>query len=97
DMAVGYPVEGNRHHYWRLNPADPDATLAAHSSAGFLYDCSVAFSEYPGWRRGTSLPFAPYDGSSTGTSTLQLPTAWMDAQLFADSGDKTQTEGRRYE
>ena len=28
--ACGQKVSGNRHHYWHLNPEDPESTLLIH-------------------------------------------------------------------
>jgi len=83
EEAAGRPVAGVRHHYWRLDPRDPDATLAAHGRLGFAYDASLAHERYLGWRRGLSWPFHPYD-SRTGRSmpTLQISTAWTEDHFF---------------
>jgi len=95
--AVGHPVDGIRHHYWRLDPDDPDATFAAQASIGLLYDSSLGFERYPGWRRGSALPFAPYDHrTGAGVGTLELPNAWMDAQLFLYGSGRFRTEEQRH-
>ena len=95
--AVGHPVEGIRHHYWRLDPDDPDATFAAQAAAGLRYDSSLGFERYPGWRRGSALPFAPYDQrTGDGVATIELPNAWMDAQLFLYGAGRFRTEEQRH-
>ncbi len=79
EAAAGMPVEGNRHHYWRLDPAAPHETLLRHEHAGFAYDSSLAFEFYPGWRRGMCHPFHVFHpGERREIKTLQLPPAWMD-------------------
>jgi len=75
----GAPVEGNRHHYWRLNPAAPEETLQRHEAAGFTYDSSLGFELFPGWRRGICHPFHIFHpGLRRELDLLQLPPAWMD-------------------
>ena len=83
EEAANLPVSGVRHHYWRLDPRDPEATLAAHGRLGFAYDASLAHERYLGWRRGLSWPFHPYD-PRTGRSmpTLQISTAWTEDHFF---------------
>ena len=94
--AAGRSVDGTRHHYWRLDPDEPDATFATHAAAGLLYDSSLGFERYAGWRRGSALPFMPYDRRSRDdVGTVELPNAWMDAQLFLyDSGEFRSKERR---
>jgi len=78
-QASGAPVEGNRHHYWRLNPAAPHETLARHEQAGLSYDTSLAFEFYPGFRRGVCHPFHPWHPEERRElKVLQIPPAWMD-------------------
>ena len=72
-------VWGNRHHYWHLDPADPNETLRRHELAGFAYDSSLGLEYYPGWRRGICHPFRPFHpGERRAIDTVQLPPAWMD-------------------
>lgn len=86
EEASGVEVVGNRHHYWRLNPNDPAETLRFHERAGLLYDCSLFHDRYLGWRRGFTWPFFPFDRSERRPlATLQIPTAWMDDQLFGQA------------
>jgi hypothetical protein len=83
EAAAGHTVAGGRHHYWRLDPADPEETLLAHERAGLLYDCTLAFERLLGWRRGVTWPFHPFSRRlRRPIATLQLQTAWMDNQLF---------------
>jgi hypothetical protein len=83
EEAAGVAVLGNRHHYWHLNPDNPEETLRFHERAGFAYDCSLAHDRYVGWRRGFTWPFFPFDSEQRRPlATLQLPAGWMDDQLF---------------
>lgn len=73
------PVHGNRHHYWHLDPDDPNTTLARHAEAGLEYDSSLGLEYYPGFRRGICHPFRPFDPRTRRMiETIQLPPAWMD-------------------
>jgi hypothetical protein len=83
----GQPVYGNRHHYWHLNPEDPESTLQLHEQVGLTYDTSLAHDRYIGWRRGVSWPFFPFhQRTRRELNTLQLSTSWMDNQLFGFKG-----------
>jgi FemAB-related protein (PEP-CTERM system-associated) len=77
--AVGMPVEGNRHHYWHADPVAPYETLHKQEQAGLLYDSSLAFEFYPGFRRGICHPFRVFHpGERRELNILELPPAWMD-------------------
>ena len=94
ERASGGPVHGNRHHYWRLCPDDPADTLRCHERAGLVYDCSLAHDRYMGWRRGFSWPFFPFDRAERRPiTTLQMPTAWMDDQMFGLRAHNAHFEG----
>jgi hypothetical protein len=83
EEASGQPVVGNRHHYWHLNPDNVEETLLIHEQIGLKYDTSLIHDHYLGWRRGLSQPFFPFHQTERRElRTLQLPTAWMDDQLF---------------
>ncbi len=70
---------GNRHHYWHMDPDDPNETLRRHEEAGFMYDSSLGLEYYPGWRRGICHPFRPYHPPQRrAIGTVQVPPAWMD-------------------
>lgn len=70
---------GNRHHYWHLDPTDPNETLRRHEEAGLAYDSSLEFEYYPGFRRGVCQPFLVYHaGLRRALHLPQLPPAWMD-------------------
>ena len=70
---------GNRHHYWHLDPADPNETIRRHEDAGLVYDSSLEFECYPGFRRGICHPFRVYHpGLRREVRVPQLPPAWMD-------------------
>lgn len=73
------PVEGNRHHYWHLDPLAPEQSLRDQQSAGFTWDSSLAFESHPGYRRGICHPFRPFDPRARAELDLvELPPAWMD-------------------
>lgn len=79
ETITGAPVAGNRHHYWHLDPAAPHETLALAEQAGLLYDSSLAFEYYPGFRRGICHPFRPFHpGERRELDLVELPPAWMD-------------------
>lgn len=83
EEVASVPVVGNRHHYWHLDPANPEATLAIHEQLGFAYDASLTHDRYIGWRRGSCWPYFPLlQAERRELRTLQLPTGWMDSQLF---------------
>ncbi len=79
EQASGQTVDGNRHHYWHLDPAAPHETLRLNEQAGFLYDSSLAFEYYPGFRRGICHPFRVFHpGERREIDLVELPPAWMD-------------------
>jgi hypothetical protein len=82
EQASKVKVYGNRHHYWHLKPRDNQDTLKMHEKAGLLYDSSLLYEFYPGFRRGICHPFYPYDSTERRQiNVLQLPPAWMDFQF----------------
>ncbi len=88
EEACGQPVVGNRHHYWHLNPANIEETMLVHEQVGLRYDTSLIHNRYLGWRRGLSQPFFPFlQAKRRELKTLQIPTAWMDDQLFGLRSD----------
>ena len=90
--AAGAAVVGNRHHYWHMNPANPDETLQMHADIGLLYDTSLTHDRYVGWRRGVTVPFFPFARERRREiAAVQLPVAWMDAQL-AQRADLSQAQ-----
>lgn len=83
EEATDQRIFGNRHHYWRMNPQDPELTLSIHEAIGLDYDMSLAHERYLGWRRGMTWPFFPfYSKERRELKTLQLSTMWMDDHLF---------------
>lgn len=83
EEATGQPVLGNRHHFWQLSPGHEEDTLRMHGEVGLLYDTSMAFEHYSGWRRGLCWPYFPFHPADRrALPTLQVPTAWMDDQMF---------------
>lgn len=95
EAASGATVFGNRHHYWHLNPRDPAETLLLHEQIGLQYDASLTHDHYLGWRRGLLHPFFPFHPAlRREIKTLQIPTGWMDDQLF---GQQARNPGNRGE
>jgi hypothetical protein len=83
EQASGQKIVGGRHHYWHLDPQNVEATLLMHEQIGLNYDTSLIHNNYLGWRRGMSGPFFPFhQAQRRELETLQIPTAWMDDQLF---------------
>ena len=77
--SAGVECAGNRHHYWHLDPADPNETLRRHGEAGLKYDSSLGLEYYPGFRRGICHPYRVFHpGLGRELDTVQLPPAWMD-------------------
>ena len=89
-----YRVEGVRHHYWALDPENPEGTLDAHARAGFLYDSSLGLNDTPGFRRGMVWPFAPFDRRrGREVPLLEVPPTLMDGAVFYRA--VSAEEGRR--
>ncbi len=79
EEASGVRVEGNRHHYWHLDPSAPHETIYRQEKAGLQYDSSLEFEFYPGFRRGICHPFRVFHpGLRRELGTLEVPPAWMD-------------------
>jgi hypothetical protein len=79
ERTAGVPVEGNRHHYWHLDPEAPNDTLLKHEQIGLKYDTSLAFEFYPGFRRGICHPFRVFHPTERRELDLiEVPPAWMD-------------------
>jgi len=88
ELAAGTTVRGNRHHYWHLDHDAPESTLMIHEQAGLMYDTSLSHERYVGWRRGLSWPYFPFhQDQRRELRTLQIPTVWMDDQLFGYKSD----------
>jgi len=88
EAVSGGKVVGNRHHYWHMNPSDPEATLKLHETLGLDYDSSLIHNRYVGWRRGIAHPYFPFvQAERREIGTLQVPATWMDNQLFGLRGD----------
>jgi hypothetical protein len=88
ERASGGSVDGNRHHYWHVDPLDPEGTLLMHEQAGFRYDSSLVHECYLGWRRSSSWPFFPFlQKQKREIRTLQIPTGWMDIHAFRHAAD----------
>jgi hypothetical protein len=79
EEVAGGTVDGNRHHFWHMDPTAPHETMQKHEAVGLKYDSSLAFELYPGFRRGICHPFRPFHPVQRRELRLvQLPPAWMD-------------------
>jgi len=79
---LGREVVGLRHHYYAFDWRAPHRTFRAHAAAGFRYDASLAWRDRAGFRAGTCLPFAPFDGDRDRPIDLVLlPTVLMDSHV----------------
>jgi hypothetical protein len=88
EEACGHEVSGNRHHYWHLDPSEPESTLLLHERIGLEYDSSLVHERYLGWRRGLCWPFFPFhQGERRELGVLQMSVAWVDDQLFGHRRD----------
>ncbi|MEQ1690826.1 MAG: hypothetical protein ABMA00_06040 [Gemmatimonas sp.] len=77
--ASGMRVLGNRHHFWHMDPENPNETLRRHELAGLQYDSSLGLEFFPGYRRGICHPFHPFhQGERRELGIVQVPPAWMD-------------------
>jgi hypothetical protein len=75
------PIAGNRSHYWRLDPVKPHETLDALERAGFLYDTTLGYEFYPGFRRGVCHPYFPWHPAERRQlGILEFAPTWMDNQ-----------------
>lgn len=79
EQAAGVRVQGTRHHYWHLDPAAPHETLRRQEQAGLIYDSTLGFEYYPGFRRGCCHPFRVFhSGERRELNIVELPPTWMD-------------------
>jgi hypothetical protein len=58
DECLSSPCVGIRQHFLRLKIPQ---TWRSQSESGFLYDCTLGYSDRSGFRGGFALPFRPYD------------------------------------
>ena len=76
EKVLGIRAEGVRQHYLRLQ--FPEA-WQIFEEAGFNYDTSSGFSEYSGFRAGTSFPFAAFNSAKNKLYQLyEIPFSIMD-------------------
>ena len=69
-----------RQHYLRYDPA---ATPRLHAQSGFWIDSTIGFSDRPGFRRGTSVPFRLYDlENDIALDLWEMPLTVMESALF---------------
>lgn len=82
--AVGLDqLKGVRQHYLCLDSEVPEVTLQSQAEANFLYDSSLGFNYYPGFRRGIALPFKPFNRLvDEAVPIWELPLTLMDGTIF---------------
>lgn len=80
EKATGLKVSGIRQHYLRwANPI----TWQIQAKSGFMYDSTLAYADYAGFRCGMALPYQPYDLENRKTIDIwELPPTVMDGSLF---------------
>ena len=77
---AGFRPYGGRQHWLRYAGTSLFDELRA---AGAEYDCSVGYSNRPGFRSGAPFPYPPYDfGSEEPFPFLELPLVLMDTTLY---------------
>jgi hypothetical protein len=78
--AANYKVSGIRQHRLIF---DMNITPHLHEKAGLLYDTSLGFAEYDGFRNSYCYPFKLYNFKEEKPfKTWELPLNVMDATLF---------------
>ncbi|MEO6066767.1 MAG: hypothetical protein ABIQ41_02155 [Gemmatimonadales bacterium] len=83
EHEFGVKVDSIRHHYWAVDPLFPERTLRAHERAGFKVDSSLGINDAPGFRRGTCLPFLPFDRETRRPLEIwEVPPTLMDGGIF---------------
>ncbi|MCK4593056.1 hypothetical protein KAU45_01050, partial [bacterium] len=85
EKAAGFPPKGGRAHYLRLRGPDDLDNVA---QTGLVYDCSLGFTDGPGYRSACGGPYRTWDEENEGPSTLfELPLVVMDGALFKRYGE----------
>ena len=81
--SLGKPVCGNRHHYWHMDPNNPEDTAHLHQRIGLYYDSSMSFGKHSGFRRSVCSPFHLFSTyRNFALDIIQLPPTLMDDHLF---------------
>ena len=80
EKKSGTAVKGNRFHYLSF---DHQYTWENIEKNGFQYDSTLGFTEEPGFRCGTSLPFKPYNQKTKSAFPFwEVPLVIMDTELI---------------
>jgi hypothetical protein len=78
--SLGYQIQGGRMHYLRINFLE---TLTQLADAGQVYDNSLTFHEYGGFRCGTCFPYKPYNFISQNEINIEVrPLILMDDSVL---------------
>jgi len=79
EEAIERKVYGCRQHYLRF---EVPTTWEIQEKAGFLYDTTLSFADYDGFRCGICLPFKPYDLLENRVLNLwEIPLIVMEGTL----------------
>lgn len=85
--TINNPVYGMRHHY--LRTLFPDIWKIADDS-NILYDSTMAFRRYPGFRAGTSFPFIGFDHKNQLLlNCTEFPTLFYEGSLPLEDEKKS--------
>ena len=83
EKVAGRSVRGYRNHWLCFRVPDTWEYLKA---AGFSYDTTIGYNDYPGYRNGMCYPYKPFslrDGKEI--DIVEIPLAIMDCSLFESS------------
>ncbi len=85
------PSSGARQHYLRIHRR----IWRQQESLGLLYDSSVGYSEFVGFRGGACHPYHPFDSQEQKSlSILEIPFSVMDSALYETCrGSREKMEG----
>jgi hypothetical protein len=92
DHAAGVEMRGGRQHYLRFQVPQ---TWRYWDEAGMVYDSTMGYSQYAGFRCGTCQPYHPFDlVNDHQLDILEIPLIVMDGTLMVyrsmsiDDGEK---------
>lgn len=83
DNAAANKTYGCRQHYLRF---EAPLTWRIQESLGLLYDTTLGYAEFIGFRCGTCFPFKPYDIIENRVINLwEIPLLIMDVSMFNEN------------
>lgn len=81
ESALGEKVTGTRQHNLKL---DAPETWVYQEKIGLIYDSTLGYNDFIGFRWGTSSPFYPINPNNMEKmSLLEIPLSVMDINLFS--------------